>query len=101
MPTRGKDAVFAEEMQQLVSHSVQQLLVPLRKEIIDGQKAESAKIVREVNDLGTTVSDLKTTVSDLSSTFETRMTNTNLLKNSPELICMKRHRATLCIAYSL
>ena len=74
MPTRGKDAVFAEEMQQLVSHSVQQLLVPMRKEIIDGQKAESAKIVREVNDLGTTVSDLKTTVSDLSSTFETRIT---------------------------
>ena len=74
MPTRGKDAVFAEEMQQLVSHSVQQLLVPMRKEIIDGQKAESAKIVREVNDLGTTVSDLKATVSDLSSTFETRIT---------------------------
>ena len=58
MPKPGKEAVFVEEIHQLIQQSNN----IMRKEIIESNKAETAKVVKEVSGLRTEFSDLRTSI---------------------------------------
>ena len=72
MPTRGKEAFFAEEIQQIIQQSNNML----RKELIESQRAETAKVVKEVSDLKTEVCDLRTSIDTRISAIESDLAET-------------------------
>ena len=83
MPKPGKEAVFVEEIHQLIQQSNN----IMRKEIIESNKAETAKVVKEVSDLRTSIEKRISAIElDLAETKKTCASNLEtILKEMSEV----------------